>query len=179
MFKIISNSTPLPVIASFSTNGKMIPIYVQFFPGEKPIRVSAKCIANAVTYAEYICEYMLEDDENVHSVNLIYQKDKQIWGARATQRLTSEAVRLSAEIKNDASPALPESAPDFIHKIPQSPQKMSTRKIRVLIFLKPEYIFLTVFTCHIQRIRLCNLHIGIFNHVVVILNLICLKDSIF
>lgn len=84
-FKIISNLTPLPVIASFSTNGKMIPIYVQFFPGEKPIRVSAKCIANAVTYAEYICEYMLEDDENVHSVNLIYQKDKQIWGARATR----------------------------------------------------------------------------------------------
>ena len=85
MFKIISNLTPLPVIASFSTNGKMIPIYVQFFPEEKPIRVSAKCIANAVTYAEYICEYMLEDDENVHSVNLIYQKDKQIWGARATR----------------------------------------------------------------------------------------------
>lgn len=63
----------------------MIPIYVQFFPGEKPIRVSAKCIANAVTYAEYICEYMLEDDENIHSVNLIYQKDKQIWGAMATR----------------------------------------------------------------------------------------------
>ena len=85
VFKIISNLTPLPVIASFSTNGKMIPIYVQFFPGEKPIRVSAKCIANAVTYAEYICEYMLEDDENIPSVNLIYQKDKQIWGAMATR----------------------------------------------------------------------------------------------
>ena len=85
VFKIISNLTPLPVIASFSINGKMVPIYVQFFPGEKPIRVSAKCIANAVTYAEYICEYMLEDDENIHSVNLIYQKDKQIWGARATR----------------------------------------------------------------------------------------------
>lgn len=96
--------------------------------------------------------------------------------------MSSEAVRLSAEIKNDASPALPDSAPavpDFIDKIPQSPQKMSTLIFRVLIFLKPEYIFLTVFTCHIQRIRLCNLHIGIFNHVVVILNLICLKDSIF
>lgn len=79
------NSASGYLIASFSTNGKMIPIYVQFFPGEKPIRVSAKCIANAVTYAEYICEYMLEDDENVHSVNLIYQKDKQIWGARATR----------------------------------------------------------------------------------------------
>lgn len=85
VLKIISNLIPLPVIASFSTNGKMIPIYVQFFPGERPIRVSAKCIANAVTYAEYICEYMLEDDENIHSVNLIYQKDKQIWGARVTR----------------------------------------------------------------------------------------------
>ena len=85
VFKIISNLTSLPVIASFNTNGKMIPIYVQFFPGEKPIRVSAKCIANAVTYAEYICEYMLEDDENIHSVNLIYQKDKQIWGVMATR----------------------------------------------------------------------------------------------
>ena len=96
----------------------MIPIYVQFFPGEKPIRVSAKCIANAVTYAEYICEYMLEDDENIHSVNLIYQKDKQIWGAMATrwrlavsaryqfaQQMSSEAVRLSTEIEIDNSPA--------------------------------------------------------------------------
>ena len=127
---------------------------------------------------------------------------------QASQRLTSEAVRLSTENKYDNSPAsqdslpicvanvkrsrkaecrdfidnspaLPESLPDFIHKIPQSPQKMSTLIFRVLIFLKPEYVFLTVFTCHIQRIRLCNLHIGIFNHVVVILNLICLKDSIF
>ena len=36
----------------------------------------------------------------------------------------SEAVRLSAEIKNDASPALPDSAPDFIDTSPALPESL-------------------------------------------------------
>ena len=134
----------------------------------KAVRLSAEI--SLITPRLCRSRYQIRIDTSPLAVSARYQ---------FAQQMSSKAVMLSAEISL-IPPRLCRSRHQisFI-KFLKAHKKMSTLIFRVLIFLKPEYIFLTVFTCHIQRIRLCNLHIGIFNHVVVILNLICLKDSIF
>ena len=39
---MINNFIPLPVIASFSADGKILPLYVQLFPERKPVKIDVK-----------------------------------------------------------------------------------------------------------------------------------------
>ena len=69
---------PLPVIASFSGKGGVKPIYFQ--KNEKIIQVSVRKIEKGGLYRSFKCEYMIEDDNRVHTIELIFIPDLDIWG---------------------------------------------------------------------------------------------------
>lgn len=77
---MINNFVPLPVIASFSADGKILPLYVQLFPERKPVKIDVKTTTTAITYISYDCIYTIDEDELIHRVELIWLKDRQLWG---------------------------------------------------------------------------------------------------
>ena len=77
---MINNFIPLPVIASFSADGKILPLYVQLFPERKPVKIDVKTTTTAITYIAYDCIYTIDEDETIHQFELIWLKDRQVWG---------------------------------------------------------------------------------------------------
>lgn len=77
---MINNFVQLPVIASFSADGKILPLYVQLFPERKPVKIDVKTTTTAITYISYDCIYTINEDELIHRVELIWLKDRQLWG---------------------------------------------------------------------------------------------------
>jgi hypothetical protein len=68
----------VPVIASFSRDGKVIPVYVEL--DRKPIRVSCRSAKTYLTYSVFECDYMCESDDLVHEFEIIFLHDKLLWG---------------------------------------------------------------------------------------------------
>ena len=76
---MINNFVPLPVIASFSADGKILQLYVKLFPERKPVKIDVKTTTTAITYISYDCIYTINEDELIHRVELIWLKDRQLW----------------------------------------------------------------------------------------------------
>ena len=68
----------VPVIASFSSDGQVIPLYVKL-DGES-IRVSCRSSKRFLGYTVFQCDYMREADNLVHTFELTYLHDKLLWG---------------------------------------------------------------------------------------------------
>lgn len=68
----------VPVIASFSRDGKVIPVYVEL--DRKPIRVSCRSAKTYLTYSVFECDYMCESDDLVHEFEIIFLHDKLLLG---------------------------------------------------------------------------------------------------
>ncbi len=68
----------VPVIASFSRDGKVIPLYVEL--EGKPIKVSCRSSQRSIEYSSFQCDYMREDDDLVHTFELLFLHDKLLWG---------------------------------------------------------------------------------------------------
>lgn len=69
---------PLPVIASFSAKGGVKPIYFQ--KNGKRIQVSVRKSEKGGRYRNFECEYMIEEDNRVHTIELMFIPDLDIWG---------------------------------------------------------------------------------------------------
>ena len=69
---------PLPVIASFSAKGGVKPIYVQIHG--KRIQVSVRKIEKGGLCRTFECDYMIEEDNRVHTIELMFIPDLDIWG---------------------------------------------------------------------------------------------------
>ena len=68
----------VPVIASFSNDGKVVPIYVQL-DGES-IRVSCQSSKTYMDYSVFQCDYMKESDSLIHAFEIVFLHDKLLWG---------------------------------------------------------------------------------------------------
>lgn len=69
---------PVPVIASFNCNGKVIPLYVKL-DGES-IKVSCRSSETYMNYSVFKCDYMHESDNLIHTFELTFLHDKLLWG---------------------------------------------------------------------------------------------------
>ena len=80
LYTIESHLDTVPVIASFSRDGQVIPLYVQL-DGES-IRVSCRSSQKFIDYSVFQCDYMRASDNLVHSFEIIYLHDKLLWGCK-------------------------------------------------------------------------------------------------
>lgn len=69
---------PLPVIASFSGKGGVKPIYFQ--KNGKIIQVSVRKVEKSDLFRTFECDYMIEDDNVIHTIELMFIPDLDIWG---------------------------------------------------------------------------------------------------
>lgn len=83
LYTIESHLDTVPVIASFSRDGQVIPLYVQL-DGES-IRVSCRSSQKFIDYSVFQCDYMRASDNLVHSFEIIYLHDKLLWGFKRKQ----------------------------------------------------------------------------------------------
>lgn len=68
----------VPVIASFSSDGQVMPLYVKL-DGES-IRVSCRSSHEFMGYTVFQCDYMKESDNLIHTFELMFLHDKLLWG---------------------------------------------------------------------------------------------------
>lgn len=68
------NIIPVPVIASFDTEGKVMPLYFRY-KEHGSIPVTMKTQVKYITYIQFTCE--CEIDDQTHQIYLIYE-----WGER-------------------------------------------------------------------------------------------------
>lgn len=73
-----NNLKTVPVIASFSKDGRVIPLYVQL-DGES-IRVSCRSSKTYMDYSVFQCDYMKESDSLIHAFEIVFLHDKLLWG---------------------------------------------------------------------------------------------------
>ena len=78
LYTVEDHLDTVPVIASFSCDGKVIPVYVEL--DGKPIRVSWRSAKKYLTYSVFECDYMCESDDLVHEFEIIFLHDKLLWG---------------------------------------------------------------------------------------------------
>ena len=71
---------PIAVIASFSTQGRVKPIYI--LKNGNTVQVSVREYKNSGTFREFKCDYMIEEDNAVHTIELIFIPDKNLWGTK-------------------------------------------------------------------------------------------------
>ena len=68
----------VPVIASFSKDGNVIPLYVKL--DGQTIKVSCRSSQKSTDYSVFKCDYMCESDDLVHEFEIIFLHDKLLWG---------------------------------------------------------------------------------------------------
>lgn len=68
----------VPVIASFSKDGNVIPLYVKL--DGQTIKVSCRSSQKSTDYSVFKCDYMRESDDLVHEFEIIFLHDKLLWG---------------------------------------------------------------------------------------------------
>lgn len=68
----------VPVIASFSKDGNVIPLYVKL--DGQTIKVSCRSSQKSTYYSVFKCDYMRDDDDLIHTFEIIFLHDKLLWG---------------------------------------------------------------------------------------------------
>lgn len=68
----------VPVIASFSKDGNVIPLYVKL--DGQTIKVSCRSSQKSTDYSVFKCDYMRDDDDLIHTFEIIFLHDKLLWG---------------------------------------------------------------------------------------------------
>lgn len=69
--------TPVAVIASFDSEGNIKPLYFRY-KNEK-IQVSTKMCISQMHDIIFSCEYMIEYDNAVRKIGLLYKTDQHKW----------------------------------------------------------------------------------------------------
>ena len=75
-----NHSQKVPVIASFSADGKIIPLYVQVTSGDERINLSVRVLSfedHTGIIFEYLCEY--EHNNRTKRMNLYYNIKEHTW----------------------------------------------------------------------------------------------------
>lgn len=69
--------TPVAVIASFDSEGNIKPLYFRY--NDERIQVSVKMCVAQVHDIVFSCEYMIEYDNAVRTIALLYRIDEHKW----------------------------------------------------------------------------------------------------
>lgn len=69
--------TPVAVIASFDSEGNIKPLYFRY--KNERIQVSQKCAFLKCTILYFLAEYMIEYDNAVRTIGLLYKTGKHKW----------------------------------------------------------------------------------------------------